>query len=335
MTFNDINSNSSAQPAETDSSDATSVDASVRTKPTWRRRLVFWLLFFGLLYALWLGMLIGCQRHMVFPGMNFTHQLTPPPPNTEVLTLQTDAGTGQAWLMLGEGRTPDTPGPAVIFAHGNGEFIDAWAHDFHIRYRPLGISVLIPEYRGYANTDGIPSQANVTDDFVRWYELLSQRPEVDDTKIVLHGRSLGGGVVANVTQQLMTLQKQAEQTGNTNPPPAPLPPAALILESTFTSITDMAARMGVPRFLSFLVKHPFEVRSVLAEYPGPTLIVHGTEDEIIPVQNARDNHDAAKHTDASTLILYPGMTHNVPVFSAFWTDMPTFLNEHGILNLPE
>ena len=78
-------------------------------------------------------------------------------------------------------------------------------------------------------------------------------------RIIGYGRSLGGGAIAQLA--------------------ARRPLAALVLESTFTSLDDMVRAYGVPRWL--VVNH-FDTRAVLAKYPGPVLILHGTHDGVIP-----------------------------------------------------
>src|SRR5688572_30832441 len=103
-------------------------------------------------------------------------------------------GPVEGWFLPAYGVAAGRPGPAVIFAHGNAEIIDPYALELE-PYRRMGVSVLLPEFRGYGRSGGEPSEEGITDDFVAFHDLLAARPDVDPSRIVFHGRSLGGGVV--------------------------------------------------------------------------------------------------------------------------------------------
>src|SRR5690606_34255575 len=103
-------------------------------------------------------------------------------------------GRVEAWLLPGDGVSAERPGPAVVFAHGNAELIDHWPGAL-ARYRRLGVSVVLPEYRGYGRSAGRPSESAIRDDLRALHARLSSHPMVDVTRLVYHGRSLGGGAV--------------------------------------------------------------------------------------------------------------------------------------------
>jgi fermentation-respiration switch protein FrsA (DUF1100 family) len=170
----------------------------------------------------------------------------------------------------------------------------------------MGISVLLPEYRGYGRSGGDPSEDNITDDFVGAYDLLASRPEVDRSRIVFHGRSIGGGVVCALA--------------------AKRPPAAMILLSTFTSIPDITARYFVPRFL---IRDPFDNVAVVRELDRHILILHGRRDELIPISHAAALERIARRP---TRVDYD-CNHNdcPPDAHAYWADIRSFLLAAGIL----
>jgi hypothetical protein len=159
----------------------------------------------------------------------------------------------------------------VIFAHGNAEVIDDWATPLR-PYVWRGVSVLIPEFRGYGRSAGRPSQAAITDDFVRFHDRLAAREEVDVRRIVFHGRSLGGGVACALAARRR--------------------PAALVLTSTFTSVPALAARVGAPRFL---VRDPFDNLAFLRGHAGPVLLMHGRHDSVVPFRHGAALAAAARH----------------------------------------
>lgn len=221
------------------------------------------------------------------------------------LHIDTEQGRVEAWYLPGDGVAPDRPGPLVIFAHGNGELIDDWPHEL-APYRELGISVLLPEYRGYGRSGGTPSERSIAADFVRFHDLILERPEIDPSRVVFHGRSLGGGVVAAMARERR--------------------PMALILQSTFTSVVDMAKKFLLPRFM---VLDPFETIAVLPALDVPVLVVHGRQDTLIPVSHAHALHRASP---GSKLVLYDA-DHNdcPPRWAPFWSEVEEFLRRATVL----
>jgi pimeloyl-ACP methyl ester carboxylesterase len=174
------------------------------------------------------------------------------------------AGQAEAWFYPPASATRF---PVLVFGHGNGELIDHWVLDFQTP-RSWGVGVLLVEFPGYGRSGGAPTEESITRAFVDAYDALAERPEV--SAIVGYGRSMGGGAVCQ-------LAKHREL-------------AALILESSFTSVTEMARGLGVPRWL---VRDPFDSQSVLAGFPRPILLVHGTRDAIVPFRHAESNHAVA------------------------------------------
>lgn len=239
------------------------------------------------------------QRSVLFP-----REYAVPVPNAdagvenlEKLWLDTDQGDVEAWFLAA--FDADAPAPAVIFAHGNAELIDYWPQQLR-RYRELGYHVLLPEYRGYGRSDGEPSQARITKDFVAFHDILADRDEVDIGGVVYHGRSLGGAVVA---------QLAAVRT-----------PHAMILESTFTSVIDFARQFFVPKAL---IADPFDSRAVLRTLDVPVLIFHGTRDSVVPFAHGKELAEAAKD---ATFVSYDA-DHNdfPPDRGAYWSEIEAFL----------
>lgn len=195
--------------------------------------------------------------------------------------------------------------PVVTFAHGNGELIEHWP-DLLAPYLEMGVSVLLPEYRGYGRCAGWPSARTIGEDF-RWFvEQACSRPDVDASRLVLHGRSIGGGVVCGLARHVH--------------------PKALVLWSTFTSIGDVAKRFGIPRIL---VPDAFDSETALRDVRAPTFIVHGTQDVLIPVAHA---HRLAAAAQDSELHLYAaGHNDCPPPRSEHWVALAAFLRNADIV----
>ncbi len=267
-----------------------------------------YLLLLPALYLLYVLVALLLQERVVFPGALTERPATRPGPHlVERTALMPEEGVRvDVWIIRGLGRTAASPGPAVIYFHGNAERIDdgldvAWL------YRDLGITTLLMEYRGYADSTGSPSQRAIVRDAVASHDLLAERPEVDPERIFLHGRSIGGGVACALA---------AERT-----------PAALVLESTFISMRAMFASRGVP---PVLCRHPFRSDEVLRELERPVLIVHGNSDGIVPVRHGRRLSEIARD---ATYLEVDGLGHLdlLPTAPPVRAAIERFLAAEGLL----
>jgi hypothetical protein len=260
-------------------------------------------------YALWLVAAFFVQRRLVFPR-HLPRQAAQPGagmPGLEERWFSSPQGQVEAWFVPAAGASRARPAPAVLFAHGNAELIDGQAALVH-GYHRLGVSVLLCEFRGYGRSAGSPSQARITADYVRCYDWLAARRDVDRRRIFFHGRSLGTGVVC----ALATRRK----------------PAALILQSGFASIASMMAWYLIPRFL---VRDPFDNEAVLRTLDRPVLLLHGTRDRVVPYRHSRALHRVAR---GSTLSTYDCGHNDLPIDSQrFWTDIAAHLRRAGVLPL--
>ncbi|MEJ2169902.1 MAG: alpha/beta hydrolase, partial [Desulfobacterales bacterium] len=233
-------------------------------------KYIFWPLC---IYAAYCGFLFLLQRQMMFPrGMIPTPASSESRiPGLEKIWLPLETGSVEAWYVAPESGGSAGPAPAVIFGHGNGELIDLWPAELS-GFTRLGIALLLVEYPGYGRSGGSPSQTSITQAFKAAYDALASRKDVDPLRIILFGRSLGGGAVCALA--------------------AERPSAALILMSTFTSARSFAKRYLAP---SFIVRDPFDNLAVVKNYPAPVLIMHGRYDTVIPFSHAVELGKAAKH----------------------------------------
>lgn len=276
-------------------------ESKPKTRHRVRRLLTIVLIGFGL----WLIVACGLQRQVLFPRW----AMPDVPPiraagGVEVLTLDTDQGPVPAWFIPGDGQTAEHPGPVVVFAHGNAERIEDWDPELR-RYTRMGVGVLLPEFRGYGQAAGSPSQKAIVSDFVAFYDQVSVRADVDPARIMVHGRSIGGGVAAQLADQR--------------------PTAAMILQSTFISAARMARGYSVPRLL---MRDPLDVEAVLRSYDQPVLLIHGRNDEIIPPYHAETNHAAAPD---SRLIWYDMGHNDPPPADVYWANIESFLRETSVI----
>jgi uncharacterized protein len=239
------------------------------------------------------------QRSMLFAA--------PPPParsaaqdraDVQVMWLGPDAAV-EAWYLPPGGASAAAPG--LLYTHGNGELIDDWLEPLQ-EVRAWGVGVMLVEYPGYGRSRGTASQDSIARIMREAYDALAAQPGIDPARIVAHGRSLGGGAAC-----ALALER---------------PLAALVLESSFTSVPALALRRG---FLGFLVRDPFDNGRAVERFARPVLILHGAADGMVPVGHAREL--AARARSAELHVLACG--HNdcaVP-----WETVRAFLTRHSLL----
>lgn len=270
------------------------------------RRILYLVL---LVYVLWCLLLYLYQDRMMFP-----YEVVP----KEELSFSRKSLYTEVWIETAEGHRVEghyytsrlaadgQARPAVIFFHGNAESIGLV--DEIAPYYQWGFNILLPEYRGYGRSGGLPGQKAIMADMYKFHAWLVQRPEVDSKRLIYHGRSLGGAVACQLAGACA--------------------PAALILQSTFTSTGAMASRFCVP---PFLLKHPFRSDKVVAKLACPIFITHGIHDSIIPVQHARTLHRLAPHSEYYEV---PSDHNDFPMDKNFWQNIAGFLRKAGILDNP-
>jgi fermentation-respiration switch protein FrsA (DUF1100 family) len=208
----------------------------------------------------------------------------PPTPREEAML---GPGDRRVWLESPGARTeafllpsasPGIPAPLVIYAHGNGELIDVWIDQFE-PLRRAGASVLLVEYQGYGRSTGKPSQRAIAQAMAAAFDWAASQPGVDRARIMGWGRSLGGGAICALARERKL--------------------AALVLESTFTSVRAIA--WDVFRVPGFLVRDPFDNLEVVSSFAGPILLLHGDHDSSIPVAHAHALQAAAVDADLHVL----------------------------------
>lgn len=257
----------------------------------------------GIAYAGYATLVYLLQRRIIYPGR--TIQVTGKAPAGIVpIALDSATGPGEAWFMPPVTGKRGERRPLVIFFHGNGEVIDYLPGQVE-GFRELGMGVLLVEYPGFGRSSGNPSESGITGTAVAAYDAALQREEVDPERIVLFGRSLGGGAACALA--------------------ARRPSAALILQSTFTSTRPFARRFFVP---GLLVRDLFDNGAVVAAYRQPILLFHGSGDTIIPPEHSRELKRLAPH---SRLVEFPcGHNDFPPNWREFYRIIAVFLKDAGV-----
>jgi uncharacterized protein len=161
--------------------------------------------------------------------------------------------------------------PVVLFCHGNAGNISRRL-DHAALLLEAGAGVLLLDYRGYGRSDGRPGEENTYRDAQAAYHWLIGKG-IAGTNIIGYGESLGGGVVSELAVR--------ESLGG------------LMLQSTFTSMTDVGAEVfpWLPVRLISTIK--YNTRAKLPKLRVPVLILHSRQDDLIAFHHAEENFAAA------------------------------------------
>jgi fermentation-respiration switch protein FrsA (DUF1100 family) len=211
-----------------------------------------------------------------------------------IVMVPTDGGS-IATLHLPNPRAPIT----VLFAHGNAEDLghaEPWLEEL----RRAGFSVLAFDYRGYGmSTGGPPSAPGATNDMEAVYHHAVNTLKIPPSRLMLYGRSVGSGPATDLA--------------------ARVPVGGLVLESAFVSAFRVLTRVSLLPFDRFHnLRHIRRVRA-------PVLVVHGTDDEVIPVSHGRRLYEAAGQPKQALWI--DGAHHNdVPIVGGarYWLALAAF-----------
>lgn len=175
----------------------------------------------------------------------------------ESVALETKDGVElDAWFIPADSATA-----TILFCHGNGGNIGDRLETI-AQFHRMGLSTFIFDYRGYGRSAGKPSEQGTYDDAeAAWRHLTGERG-IDPKTVVILGRSLGGAVAVRLA--------------------ADHRPGALIVESSFTSLPDIAAKHYPFLPVRWLSRYRYDNRETITRVNAPVLIVHSPDDNLVP-----------------------------------------------------
>lgn len=235
----------------------------------WPRRIARLAVAVVATYAAVCVLLYLFQSHLIyFPTRDY--RATPSDVGLEFEDLRIETRDGisiAAWHI-----SHSDPKGSIIFCHGNAGNIADRLYSVKLLH-DLRYNVLIFDYRGFGRSEGSPSEAGTYEDAeAAWRHLVKAKGE-SPSRVVVFGRSLGGAVAVELAHRHR--------------------PAALVVESTFTCLADIG-RIHYPLIpVSLLLKSRYDSLSKVSAIPCPKLFLHGIEDNLIPITNARRLFDAA------------------------------------------
>ena len=210
-------------------------------------------------------------------GLPADAQLFKPGDQRWLADVPAAVGQGTDKLALWWLPQPDPGAPALLYLHGT--FRNLYQNLSKINaLREAGYAVLAVDYRGWGeSTVIVPNEETIAADAAAaWLEMLRRQPVA--AQRVIFGHSMGGAVAVRLASGL----KGGSDYG------------ALVLESTFTRMPDVAVAAGFwGRIVAAATTLEFDSRSRIQRIDAPILMLHGTADRTVPIELGRRLRDAA------------------------------------------
>jgi fermentation-respiration switch protein FrsA (DUF1100 family) len=185
--------------------------------------------------------------------------------------------------------------PTILLFHGNGEIATDYANFYHY-YITSGANLAVIDYRGYGFSNGDPRYKYLFTDTPIVYVLMKSYLEDNGYRgdLFVMGRSLGSVC--------------ASELGRLNPPGL----LGIIYESGFASAYHLMKKLFLLGMQNIkeedIYEHSNEIR--IKEIEAPVLIIHGENDQLIPISEAESIYELLEKTDYKKLTRIKGAGHN-------------------------
>ncbi len=257
------------------------------------------------IYLAFVGSLYLFQRSLqYFPDASFVH---PEEVNLQAFsTVQLLAADGTrlvAWHAEPRGTKP-----TIVYFQGNAQGMAARWERFRL-FNDQGYGVLALGYRGYSGSEGQPSEAGLLQDGRAALAYLKSKG-IGRDHIIIYGESLGTGVATQLAAEAETR------------------PAAMILESPFTSAADVARTQYWFVPVSLLMKDQFRSIDHVPQIEAPIFVMHGDADAVIPFQQGRRVFNAV--TAPKEFLRIPGGRHVGDLTWPIWNRIDAFIQRHRL-----
>ena len=238
----------------------------------------------ALAYIALLGIMYALQRKLLYvpskarPSLeNFKDVYT------EVQTQTRDKLTLTHWYAK-------RGAPYILVFHGNAGNIESIAYKFRF-LADQGYSVLLVSWRGYGGNPGHPTEMDLISDSALALEWLIEEEKIDSKDTVLLGESLGSGTAIALA--------------------AEYPVKGLILDGSFSSITDVAQTVYPFIPVRLLLKDTWDSLSRIKKTQSPILFIHSKHDDVLPFRFAQKLFQAANKPKKSIWLDHPGHDDNL------------------------
>jgi len=237
-----------------------------------------------------------------------------PEKQREPVTLPSNSGIKEIFIQASDGTKIQTfyfqnpnSDQLLLFFHGNaGNALHRFPDAMRLSRTP--INVLLLSYRGYGRSGGRPSEKGIYLDAAAALLYARSVLKFPEEKTFILGRSLGATVAVESAQDNAL--------------------AGLILVSPFSSGTDMATLMGFG-WLNWAIGNPYDSLTKVRQLKMPLLIIHGEQDNTIPISLGEKLFKAAG-SSAKDFIRIPKASHNDLIEIAgetYWTSIAGFIKK--------
>jgi uncharacterized protein len=226
--------------------------------------------------AFCLVMYLSQNRLVFYPAIGKEVTGTPDQVGLTYETVSLATADGEilhGWFVPAPDSTKEANASVVLFFHGNAGNI-SHRLDTMLMFERLGMGSFFIDYRGYGNSTGKPSEQGTYTDAAAAWNYLTVTRQLRASQIVIFGESLGGAVAAWLAERHV--------------------PRALVLESTFTSIPEVAADHYPALPVRLLARIRYDSRARLNSIDCPVFVAHSRDDELIAFKHGRKLFDAAK-----------------------------------------
>ena len=256
-------------------------------------------------YAALCALLYLLQERLIFlprPLYEGTRNALREQPGVTEIEVRAEDGTRlHGWLRHGAGDGNAARPGLIIYFGGNAEEVSGQVLDAGA-LAPWSLAAL--NYRGYGLSEGRPSEAALVADALAAYDRLAERGDIAPQRIVVFGRSLGGGVAVQLA--------------------AARPVRGVLLVSPFDSLKSVGRRHYPFIPVSRLLKHPFDSLARVPSIEAPLLVLAGERDRIVPHPHSRRLFDAWR--GPKRWVMLPGADHNgIHLHPGYWPPIREFL----------
>lgn len=212
--------------------------------------------------------------------------------------------------------------PTIVFFHGNAGNIGQRLSNAHYFYEYCKSNVLLVEYRGYGLSEGVASEKGFYKDGEAAVNHLFTRSDIDTSKIIVFGQSIGGAVVIDLALKFNDKLY------------------AVIVENTFTTMPEIGRELfggipGVGLLPDFMFKNQFRSLEKLKTITIPHLFISGQADTMIPPRMMKQLFDKSNSGLKRLLKLTDGNHNNTWLCPGYFQFVAKFIQEiHQVTNNP-
>ncbi|WP_430408318.1 alpha/beta hydrolase [Kordia sp.] len=252
------------------------------------------------LYLVILFMLLNFQEKLIFRSQTLpqNHVFTSVVPFGELFLKASDGA-----VLNGLHYKQEQPKGVLIYFHGNAQTLEywgKWAEELSKRYQ---YDVVLMDYRGFGKSTGKRSFDAMLADGMLFYDYC--KTKFPEEQITIFGRSLGGAFATHV----------ATKTNSKR----------LVLESTFTSVYEIASKRFWFLPLNWLLKYPFQNDQNIQQISIPTYFIHGTEDAVVPYEHGKTLYEKSGSGTKKLYTIQNGMHNDLVNYPAYFEALDEIL----------